>query len=154
MQLIAYFAALLFAVSVAAMPAPAISSAPAPSAAPAHHVQWHYGANCTDRVIETSDDARIGDCVYITQGYTGRSFSWTGATHGIEFFISGGSRDVCNGLGNAFFEETGCATAPPGVNWQSFRFLPPPPTKPAVTTSRPASRTVTTSRPAVPSPRG
>jgi hypothetical protein len=91
-----------------------VSASPAMSAT----LQWFDGADCTGSNIATSDNAQTVSCIWLTNGGSARSISYSG-TNSIQFYISGGGHDQCSNGSQLTLSGSGCATAPDGVNWES-----------------------------------
>ncbi|PPQ72394.1 hypothetical protein CVT24_002079 [Panaeolus cyanescens] len=92
-----------------------ISASPALAAS----AQWFSGADCTGSLIGTSNNIQGAGCVFLANGGSAKSISYSG-TQSIQFFISGGQHDVCSNGSQLTRSGSGCATAPSGVNWESF----------------------------------
>jgi hypothetical protein len=86
-----------------------VSASPAMSAT----LQWFDGAGCTGSVIATSYNAGGGECIWLTNGGSARSISYSG-TNSIQFFISGGGHDICSNGSQLTSSGSGCSTAPNG----------------------------------------
>ncbi|PPQ72395.1 hypothetical protein CVT24_002080 [Panaeolus cyanescens] len=92
-----------------------VSASPAMAAT----AQWFAGADCTGTLIGTSNNAETGTCIWITNGGSARSISYSG-TQSIQFYVSGGQHDNCANGSQLTRSGSGCATAPSGFNWQSI----------------------------------
>jgi len=76
---------------------------------------WFAGASCTGAVIATSRGVNPGICVFLTNGGSAKSISYSGVPNHANFFESGGAHDVCtNGPTIVTGPGSGCATGPPG----------------------------------------
>ncbi|KAF7307643.1 Membrane metallo-endopeptidase-like 1 [Mycena indigotica] len=85
-------------------------------------VKWFEGADCTGTLLTTSNGAGSGDCIFLTNGGSARSISWSGVPHEIQFFQSGGGSDKCKGKPQfTSSKSSGCSTAPTGHNWESVK---------------------------------
>ncbi|KAJ8083634.1 hypothetical protein PM082_009509 [Marasmius tenuissimus] len=82
-------------------------------------LQWFSGAGCTGSIIGTSNGATSGECIWLTNGGSARSISYSGVPNQISFFISGGGHDQCTNGASLTASGSGCQTAPSGVNWES-----------------------------------
>ncbi|KAF8344440.1 hypothetical protein F5887DRAFT_971201 [Amanita rubescens] len=91
-----------------------VSASPAMSAT----LQWFSGSGCSGSLIATSDNAQSVSCIWLTNGGSARSISYSG-TNSIQFFISGGGHDQCSNGSQLTLGGSGCSTAPDGVNWES-----------------------------------
>ncbi|THU77658.1 hypothetical protein K435DRAFT_877571 [Dendrothele bispora CBS 962.96] len=91
------------------------SASPAMSAT----LQWFSGADCTGSIIGTSNGASSNECIFLTNGGSAKSISYSGVPNDISFFISGGAHDKCTNGSSLTRSGSGCATAPAGVNWES-----------------------------------
>ncbi|KAF5310065.1 hypothetical protein D9619_010317 [Psilocybe cf. subviscida] len=77
------------------------------------------GANCGGGSPGTSSIG-TNTCLTLATCST-KSVSYNGVPNQIQFFISGGGHDRCsNGPSLVLGPGSGCATAPDGVNWESF----------------------------------
>ena len=76
-------------------------------------VTFFEGAECTGTVVGTLD-AGSGECVFITDGGSGRSVAYTGVVNEIQFFESGGAHDECTNGFQDVASGSGCNTAPAG----------------------------------------
>ena len=83
------------------------------TAANAATVTFFTGAGCTGSVVG-SLSAGSGECVFITNGGSGRSVSFSDVPHQIQFFESGGAHDECTNGFQATASGSGCSTAPAG----------------------------------------
>ena len=83
-------------------------------AAAAATIKWFSGAGCTGSVIATSSGATSGLCIWLTNGGSARSISFTGVPRQIQFFESGGAHDICKNGFQASASGSGCSTAPAG----------------------------------------
>ena len=72
------------------------------------------GSGCTGGVITTFNGATSGECVFLTNGGSARSISFSGVPNQIEFFVSGGGHDICTNGFQAIASGSGCSTAPDG----------------------------------------
>ncbi|KAJ7237644.1 hypothetical protein C8J57DRAFT_1375014 [Mycena rebaudengoi] len=102
-----------------------ITSALLVAAAPALGADfvWFAGAGCTGSVIARSPGVNPGVCVWLTNGGSAKSISYSGVPtgHNANFFESGGSYDRCtNGPTIVKGSGSGCATGPTGFNLESF----------------------------------
>ncbi|KXN82890.1 Membrane metallo-endopeptidase-like 1 [Leucoagaricus sp. SymC.cos] len=95
---------------------------------------WFSGASCTGSVIARSPGVTPGICVFLTNGGSAKSISYSGVPNHANFFESGGQHDVCtNGPTIVTGGGSGCATAPAGVQinaqrprWSWSRLKPKP----------------------------
>ncbi|KAJ7094896.1 hypothetical protein C8R43DRAFT_1049432 [Mycena crocata] len=102
-----------------------IASALLVAAAPAlgANFVWFSGANCGGSVIASSPGVSAGDCVFLTNGGSAKSISYSGVPNHANFFKSGGTNDRCtNGATIVTGSGSGCATGPTGFNLESFNF--------------------------------
>ncbi|KAJ7605693.1 hypothetical protein DFH06DRAFT_1150428 [Mycena polygramma] len=84
---------------------------------------WFSGANCGGTVIASSPGVSAGDCVFLTNGGSAKSISYSGVPNHANFFESGGDHDRCtNGPTIVTGSGSGCATGPAGFNLESFNF--------------------------------
>ncbi|THU76130.1 hypothetical protein K435DRAFT_879665 [Dendrothele bispora CBS 962.96] len=86
------------------------SASPAMSAT----LQWFSGADCTDSIIGTSNGASSNERIFLTNGGSAKSISYSGVPKDISFFISGGAHDKCTNGSSLTRSGSGCATAPAG----------------------------------------
>jgi hypothetical protein len=96
-----------------------IASALLVAAAPAMAADfvWFDGAGCAGNVVARSPGVNPGVCVWLTNGGSSKSISYSGVPSGhvANFFISGGQHDRCtNGPSITVGPGSGCATAPAG----------------------------------------
>ena len=77
-------------------------------------IVWFAGAGCSGSVIATSSGATSGECIWLSNGGSARSISYSGVPHQIQFFESGGAHDVCKNGFQASASGSGCSTAPAG----------------------------------------
>ncbi|KAF8872683.1 hypothetical protein CPB85DRAFT_1260729 [Mucidula mucida] len=97
-------------------------AAAAPGALGADFV-WFSGANCGGSVIARSPGVSAGSCVFLTNGGSAKSISYSGVPNHANFFESGGAHDRCtNGATIVTGGGSGCATGPAGFNLESFNF--------------------------------
>ena len=76
---------------------------------------WFSGASCTGSVIARSPGVNPGICVFLTNGGSARSISYSGVPNHANFFVSGGAHDICtNGPTIVTGGGSGCAIAPAG----------------------------------------
>ncbi|KAJ7627459.1 hypothetical protein FB45DRAFT_868676 [Roridomyces roridus] len=76
---------------------------------------WFSGAGCTGSVIARSPGVTPGECVWLTNGGSAKSISYSGVPNHANFFESGGAHDVCsNGATIVTGGGSGCATGPAG----------------------------------------
>ncbi|KAJ7627384.1 hypothetical protein FB45DRAFT_60254 [Roridomyces roridus] len=95
----------------------------AASPALAANFQWFSGSACGGSVVATSDNVPANECVGLTNGGSAKSVSYSGVPGSASFFQSGGQHDFCtNGATILVSGGSGCATAPPGFNIQSFSY--------------------------------
>jgi hypothetical protein len=85
-----------------------VSASPAMSAI----VEFFEGAGCTGSVIGTANGGG-GECIWVINGGSARSISYSGA-NSIQFFISGGGHDQCRNGSQLTLSGSGCSTAPDG----------------------------------------
>ncbi|THU82869.1 hypothetical protein K435DRAFT_971799 [Dendrothele bispora CBS 962.96] len=80
-------------------------------------LQWFSGADCTGSVIATSNgvSSESGLCIFLPNGGSAKSISYSGVPNDIEFFISGGAHGRCLNGSNLTRSGSGCATAPAGL---------------------------------------
>ncbi|KAJ6467361.1 hypothetical protein C8R45DRAFT_938707 [Mycena sanguinolenta] len=84
---------------------------------------WFAGAGCTGSIIATSPGVSANECVWLTNGGSAKSISYSGVPNHANFFESGGAHDVCsNGATITTGAGSGCATGPSGFNLESFNF--------------------------------
>ncbi|KAF7368036.1 Membrane metallo-endopeptidase-like 1 [Mycena sanguinolenta] len=84
---------------------------------------WFAGAGCTGSVIATSPGVTTNECVWLTNGGSAKSISYSGVPNHAFFYESGGQHDVCsNGATITTGAGSGCATGPTGFNLESFSF--------------------------------
>ncbi|KAJ7616456.1 hypothetical protein FB45DRAFT_872920 [Roridomyces roridus] len=84
---------------------------------------WFSGANCAGGVVASSPGVTPGECVFLTNGGSAKSISYSGVPNQANFFESGGLHDRCtNGPTIVTGGGSGCATAPDGFNLESFNF--------------------------------
>ncbi|KAF7368029.1 Membrane metallo-endopeptidase-like 1 [Mycena sanguinolenta] len=84
---------------------------------------WFAGADCTGSVIATSPGVVPNECVWLTNGGSAKSISYSGVTDHAYFYESGGQHDICsNGPTITTGGGSGCATGPTGFNLESFSF--------------------------------
>ncbi|KAJ7627460.1 hypothetical protein FB45DRAFT_868677 [Roridomyces roridus] len=77
---------------------------------------WFSGAGCTGSVIARSPGVTPGECVWLTNGGSAKSISYSGVPNHANFFESGGAHDVCsNGATIVTGGGSGCATGPAGA---------------------------------------
>ncbi|KAF8912601.1 hypothetical protein CPB85DRAFT_1252503 [Mucidula mucida] len=94
----------------------------APGALAADFV-WYSGANCAGSVIARSPGVTAGSCVWLTNGGSAKSISYSGVPNHANFYKSGGTNDICtNGPSIVTGSGSGCATGPAGFNLESFNF--------------------------------
>jgi hypothetical protein len=76
---------------------------------------WFAGAGCSGSVIARSPGVSPGQCVWLTNGGSAKSISYSGVPNHANFFESGGAHDVCsNGPTIVTGRGSGCATGPVG----------------------------------------
>jgi len=76
---------------------------------------WFTGAGCTGTVIATSPGVTPNECVFLTNGGSAKSISYSGVPNHANFFESGGAHDRCtNGATIVTGAGSGCATGPAG----------------------------------------
>ncbi|KAJ6557533.1 hypothetical protein B0H19DRAFT_1070186 [Mycena capillaripes] len=104
-----------------------VSASPAMSAT----LDWFSGASCGGSVIAVSNGATSGECIFLANGGSAKSISYSGVTGQIQFFESGGAHDVCsNGATSVLGGGSGCSTAPAGSGFsisgwdEDFRLRP------------------------------
>ncbi|KAF7362747.1 Membrane metallo-endopeptidase-like 1 [Mycena venus] len=84
---------------------------------------WFSGAGCSGSVIARSPGVTKGQCVFLSNGGSAKSISYSGVPNHANFFESGGKHDVCsNGPTIVTSGGSGCATGPAGFNLESFNF--------------------------------
>ncbi|KAJ7088942.1 hypothetical protein C8R44DRAFT_990975 [Mycena epipterygia] len=102
-----------------------IASALLVAAAPAlgANFVWFSGAGCTGTVIANSPGVTPGECVFLTNGGSAKSISYSGVPNHANFFKSGGTNDACTGGPTIVTGSgSGCANGPTGFNLESFNF--------------------------------
>ncbi|KAJ6454966.1 hypothetical protein C8R45DRAFT_944264 [Mycena sanguinolenta] len=73
------------------------------------------GADCTGSVLWVSNGASPGQCVFFTDGGSGKSMSYSGVPNEILFYKSGGQNDHCTGDASVVDGPgSGCANGPVG----------------------------------------
>ncbi|PPQ70588.1 hypothetical protein CVT25_012010 [Psilocybe cyanescens] len=75
------------------------------------------GADCTGTQGK-SFDVPANECSNLG-GDSAKSIRYSGVPNQIKFFLSGGSHDSCASVYLTLGGGSGCATAPPSVNWGS-----------------------------------
>ncbi|KAF7327231.1 Membrane metallo-endopeptidase-like 1 [Mycena kentingensis (nom. inval.)] len=95
----------------------------AATSANAATLQWFAGADCTGRLIGTSQNAETVSCILPINGGSARSIRYSGVPHQIQFFESGGQHDRCTNGFQHSASGSGCSTAPTGFNWESVRVI-------------------------------
>ncbi|KAJ7624423.1 hypothetical protein FB45DRAFT_869354 [Roridomyces roridus] len=76
---------------------------------------WHSGAGCAGTVVARSPGVTPGECVFLTNGGSAKSISYSGVTTHAKFFESGGAHDRCtNGATITTGAGSGCANGPAG----------------------------------------
>jgi hypothetical protein len=87
------------------------SASPAMSAT----ITFFTGAGCTGSTVGGSLTVSGTECVFLTNGGSGKSIRYSGVNSQIQFFLSGGQHDVCtNGANLVLGGGSGCGTAPAG----------------------------------------
>ncbi|KAJ7624502.1 hypothetical protein FB45DRAFT_1060788 [Roridomyces roridus] len=56
---------------------------------------WFNGADCTGSIVASSPGVVPNECVWLTNGGSAKSISWSGVPNGVRFYESGGSHDTC-----------------------------------------------------------
>ncbi|KAF7311372.1 Membrane metallo-endopeptidase-like 1 [Mycena kentingensis (nom. inval.)] len=82
-------------------------------------IEWYDGADCTGKLIGTSEDAAAGMCIWLTGGGSVRSIKYADVPNELHLFQSGGDHDACTNGFQGSEQGSGCSTAPTGVNWES-----------------------------------
>ena len=77
-------------------------------------IVWFSGSGCSGSVIATSSGATSGECIWLTNGGSARSISFSGVPNQILFYESGGAHDACTNGNQASASGSGCSTAPAG----------------------------------------
>ncbi|KAJ6455040.1 hypothetical protein C8R45DRAFT_1111692 [Mycena sanguinolenta] len=81
------------------------------------------GADCTGTILWVSNGASPGQCVFFTDGGSGKSMSYSGVPNEILFYKSGGQNDHCTGDASVVDGPgSGCANGPVGYNLESFKY--------------------------------
>ncbi|KAJ7624377.1 hypothetical protein FB45DRAFT_1085947 [Roridomyces roridus] len=76
---------------------------------------WHAGADCNGAVVARSPNVKAGDCVFLKNGGSAKSISFSGVPNHANFFESGGKHDKCtNGPSVVKKGPSGCANGPTG----------------------------------------
>ncbi|KAJ6470854.1 hypothetical protein C8R45DRAFT_1218138 [Mycena sanguinolenta] len=82
------------------------------------------GADCTGSILTVSNRAPAGQCQFLTNGASSKSFGYSGVPNEILFYESGGGHDACtNGASVVDGAGSGCANGPVGFNLESFIYF-------------------------------
>ncbi|KAJ7156398.1 hypothetical protein C8R46DRAFT_1226622 [Mycena filopes] len=96
----------------------------AASPALAGDLTFFAGADCTGPVVGVATNVPVEECIFVANGGSAKSISYSGVPDGIEFFNSGGGNDECtNGPSLTLGGGSGCATAAAGHNFESTFFF-------------------------------